>query len=103
MEIDEVTLSRLKEISEIIKKRQGTFGKVLVGLAFSRTNKKELKGCFGLVNFLEKGEYSFQEVTYDHGNFIAIKKLIKVPEALELISSSFKNQVLKLMIGQKFL
>jgi len=96
MEIDERTRKNLKEIFEIIEKRKETFGKVLVGLAFSKNEKNELRVCFGLVKFLRKGETSFQETTYDYGNFILSKKCVEIPEALNFILSICENQVLKL-------
>ena len=95
MTINEQTRERLKKIFDEIEKRKQTFGKVLVGLAFSRDNKNELRVCFGLVNFLEKGETPFEEITYDYGDFVLTKRLVEVQDALNLIRSIFENQVLK--------
>ena len=56
MAMDEQTRRKLEEMFKIIEKRKETFGKVFVGLAFSKNDKNELKVCFGLMNFLGKGE-----------------------------------------------
>ena len=96
MEIDERTRKNLKEIFEIIEKRKETFGKVLVGLAFLKNEKNELRVCFGLVKFLSKGETPFQETTYDYGSFILSKKCVEIPAAVDLVRSIFENQTFKL-------
>lgn len=48
MEIDERTRKNLKEIFEIIEKRKETFGKVLVGLAFSKNEKMSCTSALAL-------------------------------------------------------
>jgi ATP-dependent DNA helicase RecG len=96
MTMDERTRRNLEKIFETIEKRKGTFGKALVGFAFSRDSKDELKVSFGLVNFLGKGEASFKEETYDYGDFILTKRLVEVQDAINLLQSIFENQVLKL-------
>ena len=95
MTMDERTRIKLEKIFKTIKRRKETFGKVLLGLAFSRNHKNDLRVCFGLVNFLRKGENPFEETTYDYGDFVLTKKLVEVPEALSIIRSIFENQVLK--------
>jgi hypothetical protein len=96
MVMDESTREKLAKVFGIIEKRQVTFGKVLVGLALSRKDKNELRVCFGLVNFLGKGEAPPEEVTYDYGNLVLTRKLVEVQDALKLVSSIFEDQVLKL-------
>jgi len=96
MVMDESTREKLTKVFGIIEKRKVTFGKVFVGLAFSRNDKNELRVCFGLVNFLGKGDASPKEVTYDYGNFVLTRKLVEVPDALNLIRSIFEHQILKL-------
>jgi len=89
MVMDESTREKLTKVFGIIEKRKVTFGKVLVGLAFSRNDKNELRVCFGLMNFLGKGEAPPEEVTYDYGEFVLAKKSVEVQDALNLISSIF--------------
>ncbi len=88
-------LIQLKTIETIIKERQDTFGKVLVGFAFSRTEENEWRVCFGLVNFLKKEE-SFEEITHNYGNFTLLKRLVSVSEARDLIQSIVKENTLKI-------
>jgi len=95
MVMDESTREKLTKVFGIIEKRQVTFGKVLVGLAFSRNDKNELRVCFGLANFLGKGDAPPEEVTYDYGNFVLARKLVEVQDALNLIRLIFEDQVLK--------
>ena len=95
MAMDERTRKNLEKLFKTIEKHKETFGKVLVGLAFSRDNKNELKVSFGLVNFLRKGDAPFGEKTYDYGDFILTKKSVDVQDALNLIRSIFEGQVLK--------
>lgn len=95
MAMDQETRRRLEDMFNIIEKRKKTFGKVLLGLAFSRNEKSELRVCFGLVKFLGKGEAPPKEATYDYGNFILTKKPVEVSKGLKLISSIFENGVLK--------
>lgn len=95
MPIDEQTHKKLAEMIKIIEKRRDTFGKAFKGLAFSRNDKGELKACFGLVNFMGKGEVTPEETTYDYGNFILTKKSVKIQEAVSFIRSVFEKEVLK--------
>jgi len=96
MVMDESTREKLTKVFGIIEKRKVTFGKVLVGLAFSRNDKNELRICFGLANFLGKGNAPPEEVIYDYGNFVLSRKLVEVQDALNLIRSIFEDQILKL-------
>ena len=95
MAMDEPARRKLEEIFSTIEKRKETFGKVLVGLAFSKNDKNEVKVCFGTVKFLGKGEASFGETTHDYGDFILTKKWVEIPEALDFVRSIFENQILK--------
>lgn len=95
MAMDEQTRRKLEKMFKIIEKRKETFGKVLVGLAVSRNEDNELRVCFGLVNFLGKGEAPPEETTYDYDGFILTRKLVEVSEALNFIRSIFENEVLK--------
>jgi hypothetical protein len=94
MAMDERTRRSLEKIFETIEKRMETFGKVLVGLAFSRDYKNELRVCFGQVNFLGK-EVPSEETTYDYGDFVLTKKTIEVQDAINLLRSIFESQILK--------
>lgn len=94
MPMDERARRKLDEIFDTIEKRKKTFGKALVGLAFSR-DENELKVSFGVVKFLEKGETPPEETAYDYGNFILTKKPVEVSEAVKFIRSIFENEVLK--------
>lgn len=82
----------LETLETLVKKRQKTFGQVLVGFAFSKHNMKGWGVYFGLVKFLRKGKM-LQEATYDYGNFILTKLLLQVPEALSFIRSIVENQI----------
>lgn len=95
MTMDERTSRRLDEMFNVIQKRNETFGSVLVGLAFSKDEKDELRVCFGTVKFLEKGETPPRVTTYDYGDFVLTKKSVSVSRAIVFIRSIFENQLLK--------
>lgn len=92
MAVDE----RLERIFVTIEKRKETFGKVIVGLAFSKDNKNELRAAFGIVKFLMKEEASSEQTTYDYGNFVLTKRILEIQDALSLLRSVFESQILKL-------
>lgn len=84
----------LKEITDIISTRQQYYGKVLVGIALSHNDAKELRLRYGLIHFLRKGENP-EEQTYDYDNFVLLKRVRKIPEVITLLEMIAKEQHIK--------
>lgn len=95
MMIDGYTRKNLEKVLRTIKKREKTFGKALLSLAFSRDDKKDLKVCFGRLDFLRKGEFYPKDTKYDYGDFILTKKSVEVQDVIKIIHVIFEEQLLK--------
>jgi len=93
--MDEGTRKKLDDILTVIQNRKETFGKALIGLAFSKDEQGKLRICFGTIKFLEKGETPPKATTYDYGNFVLTRKSLSLSKTLRFVISIFEEQLLK--------
>lgn len=94
MALDERTRKSLDMILETIEKRKETFGKAVVGFAFSRDDKNDLRLSFGYLHFLRKNQNQLENKTYDYGNFVLTKRTVGTTVAVDLLHSIFESQAL---------
>jgi hypothetical protein len=87
---------RVSKFLAAIEKRSPTYGRAIIYFAIVRDEAGTLKTGYGLVTFLGRKDNLPQEMKYDYGDFILIKKTATVPEAINLLDSVFTKQTLKL-------
>ncbi|MGA2768565.1 MAG: ATP-binding protein [Candidatus Bathyarchaeia archaeon] len=95
MTVDERNRRILDELFRVIKKREATYGEAVVSLALSKNEKGEGRLCFGQIRFLGKDARA-KGMQYDYGNFDLIRKSTEVKEVLDIMSSIFEKQALKI-------
>jgi hypothetical protein len=86
MSAEERSKENLKNLATRIAESKDRLGKAVLQLAMSRTDSR-VNLCFATVNFLRKSEQIVEEIHYDYGQFVIVRKLGEVSDVLKTLTN----------------
>jgi hypothetical protein len=85
MSAEERSRGHLESLIAKIRQREERLGKAVLQFAASRENSN-LKLCVATVNFLSRAERLVEQIHYDYGQFIIVRKLARVDDVMKMLS-----------------
>jgi hypothetical protein len=85
MSAEERSRAHLESLIAKIQQREERLGKAVLQFAASRENSN-LKLCVATVNFLSRAERLVEQIHYDYGQLIIVRKLGRVDHVVEMLS-----------------